>query len=162
MVEFQSEVDGTMAKRVRDYTEMLLDRVVRSGAPKRADKDKAELGIPPFDEFERTGEGAMPTIAEANWDRWEAGLRAEGRKQGVRQGRAQGRTEGRVGLISRQAALKFGPWTAERLSGLLDSLTARKDLDQVGDWIIECGNGEELLSRVSALHARAGNSQRPR
>ena len=126
-----------------------------------ADKAKAEPGIPPFDEFERTGEDAMPTIAEANWDRWEAGLRAEGRKQGVRQGRAQGRTEGRVGLISRQAALKFGPRTAERLSGLLDSLTARTDLDQVGDWIIECGSGEELLSRVSALHARAGNSQRP-
>ena len=111
----------------------------------------------------------MPTIAEANWDRWEAGLRAEGRKQGVRQGRAQGRiegrtegrTEGRVGLISRQVALKFGPRTAELLSGLLDGLTAREDLDQVGDWIIECGSGEELLSRVSALHARAGNSQHP-
>ena len=281
LVEFQSEVDGAMAKRVRDYTEMLLDRVVRSGAPKRegglpkvlpivvyngsdpwtapgqpsdwaplpsarmeqalaplqpqayhllvagspltsraqqaedwplmnrvsatvrlqrtetgglraqlreeavrfpgeanrafrqalhawaralwADKAKEEPGIPAFDEFERTGEEAMPTIAEANWDRWEAGLRAEGRKQGIRQGRAQGRTEGRtegrVGLISRQVALKFGPRTAERLSGLLNGLTARKDLDQVGDWIIECDSGEELLSRLSALRAKEGTKE---
>ena len=30
-------------------------------------------------------------------------------------------------------------------------------LDQVGDWIIECESGEELLSRVSALLAKGGN-----
>ena len=70
----------------------------------------------------------MPTIAEANWDRWEAGVRAEGVLQG------------RVSLISRQAALRFGVQTAERLSVLLNSLAEREELQQVGDWIIECGS----------------------
>ena len=120
-----------------------------------ADKTKGEPGFPPFEEFERTGEEAMPTIAEVNWDRWEAGLRAEGKEQGIRQGRVE---EG-ARVVKRLAALKFGPRTADRLSRLVDGLTARKELDQVGDWIIECGNGEELLSRVSALQAEAGNGQ---
>ena len=109
----------------------------------------------------------MPTIAEANWDRWEAGLRAEGKeqgirqgvRQGVRQGIRQGRVEGEARVVKRLAALKFGPKTAERLSSLVDSLTTRKALDQVGDWIIECDSGDELLSRVSALRAKGGNGQ---
>ena len=103
----------------------------------------------------------MPTIAELNWDRWEAGLRAEGKEQGIRQGVQQGIRQGRVEegarVVKRLAALKFGPGTAERLSRLVDRLTARKALDQVGDWIIECDGGDELLSRVSALKAEAGN-----
>ena len=113
----------------------------------------------------------MPTIAEANWDRWEAGLRAEGKEQGirqgvqqgiqqgVRQGVRQGRVEGEARVVKRLAALKFGPKTAERLSSLVDGLTTRKELDQVGDWIIECDSGDELLSRVSALRAKGGNGQ---
>ena len=285
LTEFQSEVDGQMAKRVREYTEMLLDRVVRSGARERdgglprvlpivvyngggpwtaagresdlaplpsermhqalaplqpqayrllsaggpltsgappaedwplmnrvsatvrlqraetgrlgkqlreeaqrfpggtnrafrqalhawaralwTDKTKGAPGFPTFDEFERTGEEAMPTIAELNWDRWEAGLRAEGKEQGIRQGVRQGvqqgirqgRVEEGVRVVKRLAALKFGPGTAERLSSLVDSLTERKELDQVGDWIIECDGGDELLSRVSALWAKGGNGQ---
>ena len=129
------------------------------------DKTNGAPGFPTFEEFERTGEEAMPTIAEANWDRWEAGLRAEGKEQGIRQGVQQGirqgvqqgRVEGEARVVKRLAALKFGPGTAERLSSLVDGLKARKALDQVGDWIIECGSGEELLSRVSALLAKAGN-----
>ena len=102
----------------------------------------------------------MPTIAEVNWDRWEAGLRAEGKeqgiRQGVRQGIQQGRVEGGARVVKRLAALKFGPRMAERLSSLVDSLRARKALDQVGDWIIECDSGDKLLSRVSALRAKGG------
>ena len=120
-----------------------------------ADKTKGAPGFPTFEDFERTGEEAMPTIAEANWDRWEAGLRAEGKEQGIRQGRVE---EG-ARVVKRLAALKFGPKTAERLSSLVDRLTARKALDQVGDWIIECDSGDELLSRVSALQATGGNGE---
>ena len=98
----------------------------------------------------------MPTIAEVNWDRWEAGLRAEGKEQGIRQGIRQGRVEGGARVVKRFAALKFGPRMAERLSSLVDSLRARKALDQVGDWIIECDSDDKLLSRVSALRAKGG------
>ena len=106
----------------------------------------------------------MPTIAEVNWDRWEAGLCAEGKEQGIRQGVRQGiqqgirqsRVEGGARVVKRLAALKFGPRMAERFSSLVDSLRAWKALDQMGDWIIECDSGDKLLSRVSALRAKGG------
>lgn len=87
----------------------------------------------------------MATVAEAAWDRWDARVRAEAFEQGMEQGGAR--------LIGRQAALKFGAGTAERLAGLLQGLTAQKDLDRVGDWILECGSSDEMLSRVSSLLA---------
>ena len=118
------------------------------------DKTKGAPGFPAFEEFEQTGAEAMPTIAELNWDRWEAGLRAEGKEQGMQQGRVEG-----CARLGRQASLRFGAWTGERLLRLMEELAGGEALDQVGDWIIECGSGEELLSRVSALRAKGGNGQ---
>ena len=120
-------------------------------------------GFPAFEELERKEEAVMATVAEAAWDRWDAKVRSEGFErgiaqgvergiaQGVERGVRQGRTEAGVRLLSRQAALKFDDGTAQRLAGLLDSLTAQDDLDRVGDWILECSDGDELLSCVSGL-----------
>ena len=72
-----------------------------------------------------------------------AGWVAEGREQGIEQGRSEERR-----LLCRQAALKFTPETAPRLSVLLERLTDPESLLQVGDWIIECATEEELLARV--------------
>ena len=91
----------------------------------------------------------MTTVAEAAWDRWEAKVLERGIAQGVERGIARGGAR----LINRLAALKFGTGTAERLSGLLEDLTEQDDLDSLGDWILECGSGDELLSRVSGLLA---------
>ena len=89
----------------------------------------------------------MTTVAEAAWDRWEAKVRAEGIEQGVERGVRRGGSR----LLIRQAALKFGAATAERLAGLLKNMTEQEELDRVGDWILECGSGGEFLSRVSSL-----------
>ena len=116
--------------------------------------------FPAFHELERTKGAIMTTVAEAAWDRWEAKVMAKGIKQGiergVRRGIAQGRAEGGMHLACRQAALKFGSATAERLAGLLEGLTEQEDLDRVGDWILQCDDGDELLSRVSSLPANRG------
>ena len=101
----------------------------------------------------------MATVAEAAWDRWDAKVRAEAFEQGVEQGMARGVAQGiesgfRQGgarLITRQAALKFGGGTAERLRGLLEGLRTQEDLDRVAGLILECGGSGELLSRVSSL-----------
>ena len=106
-------------------------------------------GFPAFEELEQTKGAVMATVAEAAWDRWEAKVRAEGVKQGVERGVRRGGLR----LISRQAALKFGAGTAERLAGLLEGLPEQEDLDKVGGWILECGSADELLSRVSGLLA---------
>ena len=76
-----------------------------------------------------------------------AGWVAEGREQGVEHGIEQGRGEERR-LLCRQAALKFTPETAPRLSVLLERLTDPERLVDVGDWIIECKTEEDLLARV--------------
>ena len=118
-----------------------------------SDRTGGGMGFPGFDDLEQDGEEAMTSLMHANWDRNDAKLCSEARKQGLRQGRVE---EG-VRLISRLAALKFGPRTSERLSGLLNGLNGREELDRVGDWIIKCDSGEELLKRVSALEANAGD-----
>ena len=86
----------------------------------------------------------MATILQTHW----ANLRAEERELGLARGRELGRADERV---RREAALKFGPGTAERLVDHLAGLTTREDLDRVGDWIIECESGDELLLRLQSI-----------
>ncbi len=112
-------------------------------------------GFPAFEELERTKGAVMATVAEAAWDRWDAKVRAEAFEQGIEQGVERGVRRGGARLISRLAALKFGAGTAERLAALLEGLTKQEDLDKVGDWVLECGDGDELLSRTSGLPAKS-------
>lgn len=122
------------------------------------EEDRSGVGslLPSFEELEQPEGGEMTTVFQANWMQWEAGVRAEERAQGIE----KGRTEEGKRLLGRLATAKFDTFTAERLSNLLEGRTAREDLDRVSDWIIECGTGEELLSRVSALRAHA-HTERP-
>lgn len=113
----------------------------------------AEAAFPSFEELEQEKESEMTTMLLARWERHDASVRAEG----VEQGRELGRTDERTRL-RRQAALKFGAGTAERLSDGLSTLVSREDLDRVGDWIIECESGEELLARVRSAVASEGGA----
>ena len=72
---------------------------------------------------------------------------AEGRVQGHAEGRVQGRVEGERALLCRLAARRFGDEVAEGLARLLAGW-ASEDLAHVGDWIVECASGDELLRRV--------------
>ena len=105
------------------------------------------------------GGGAMLAERVKEWtEQW---LR-EGREQGLEQGREQGlelglergiergRAEERA-LLCRQASRKFDAETAERLSGLLDRLSNPERLAEVGDWIIECRTGADLLDRAGRI-----------
>ena len=133
-----------------------------------ANETGAEAAFPSFEELEQEKQ-EMATILQAHW----ANLRAEERELGVAQGRelgvagrelgvaqgrelgvAQGRELGRADervRLRRQAALKFGTSTADRLADHLASLTTREDLDRVGDWIIECESSVDLLSRLQSI-----------
>ena len=51
-------------------------------------------------------------------------------------------------MLCRQTARKFDAATAERLSGVLNGLADAERLAEVGEWIIECGTGAELLDRA--------------
>ena len=60
----------------------------------------------------------------------------------------EGLTRGGRDLVCRQARLKFGTRTAERLARLLDDITDPEAIARIGDRIIQCETGEELLARA--------------
>ena len=104
-----------------------------------ANETGAEAAFPSFEELEQEKQ-EMATILQAHW----ANLRAAERESGRELGRADER-------IRRQAALKFGPGAADRLADHLAGLATREDLDRVGDWIIQCESGDELLLRLQSI-----------
>ena len=114
--------------------------------------------------FGSEGELSVQTSEEVNtmlaerveeWTReWVEKGREQGIEQGVEQGIEQGIEQGLAEerrLLCRLAGRKFGGETAGRLSGLLDGLAAPGLLAEVGEWIIDCDTGEDLLDRTSRM-----------
>ena len=73
----------------------------------------------------------------------------QGIERGIEQGIEQGRAEERA-LLCRQAAARFGTDTAERLSGVLAGIADPERLADVGEWLVRCETGEELLVRTES------------
>ena len=67
---------------------------------------------------------------------------------GVEEQKEQAHREGGATVVRRLARLKFGARTAERLSRMLDDITDPEAIARIGDGIIECETGEELLAQV--------------
>ena len=102
------------------------------------------LALPPLADYERMlaqekGAGEMTTLMEARLQEWHDNAIAQGVRQGLQQGQAD--------LLRRLAERRFDGETARRLSALLDGADADR-LIEVGDWIVECGSGDELLERL--------------
>lgn len=74
--------------------------------------------------------------------------RAAGHAEGRVEGQAEARAEQRA-LLCRQASRRFGAETAERLADLLAGVDDPARLAEVGDWIVVCTVGDELLDRCS-------------
>ena len=81
--------------------------------------------------------------------------RAEGRIEGFVEGLAEGRiesfVEGLAEIMRRQATRKFDAATAERLAERMAEIPDRDRALEIGEWIIECEDGDELLRRVEDL-----------
>ena len=99
------------------------------------------------------GEKNMATVSEVLAAEYRAKHEARGMERGIAQGMAQN-----LARLRRQAAIKFGLPTAQRLGELLGTAASTEQIDRVSDWIIECERGEQLLARVSAMAANGGNS----
>ena len=116
----------------------------------------AESALPTMDELEglegSKGGTEMTTVSQARLGKWFEEFRAENVAQGIQQERARG-----LARLRRQAAIKFGVQTAERLADLLGAAIAAEQMERVGDWIVECDRGEDLLARVSAMRANGGD-----
>ncbi len=85
------------------------------------------------------------------WTReWVQQGRAEGREQGRTEGREQGRAAERS-LLHRQAARKFDTTTADRLATAIADVSDPERLSKVGESIIDCRTGSELLEHVRSI-----------
>ena len=73
--------------------------------------------------------------------------------QGRAEGRTEGQAEGQAELMRRLAARKFDAATAERLAERLAEIADPERLVEVGEWLLECEHGDELLERVAGLCA---------
>ena len=88
---------------------------------------------------ERVAEWPKPYIRQG---------REEGRKKGRKEGREEGREEGIARermLLLRQAAARFGATTADRLAGALAAEADPERLADIGEAIVRCATGDELL-----------------
>ena len=74
---------------------------------------------------------------------------AERRREYQETYREEGRKEGREALRG-MAERKFGAAVAERLAPVLAG-SGTEGMAAVGDWIIDCATGEELLTRLDSL-----------
>ena len=77
---------------------------------------------------------------------------AEWRRPYIRQGREEGRREGiehERELLRRQAAARFGLATADCLAAAIGAQTDPQRLMEVGEAIVRCATGNELLREVA-------------
>ena len=93
-------------------------------------------------------------------------LRRVGRGLGVREGtgpddtpwlrmeRQESRVEGERALLVRLAARRFDAGTGERLAALLARIDDAARLTEIGEMIVDCATGAELLARAEAHGSR--------
>ena len=73
-------------------------------------------------------------------------------EENFRQGRMEGMAEGMErerALLLRQVRRRFGADVSEALSGLIKGMEDPDRLTEVGDWVVDCATGRELLNRAS-------------
>ena len=58
-------------------------------------------------------------------------------------------------MLSRLAARKFGAGTATRLEALLERIDDPERFVRIGEDVIDCATGAELLARVEGAAGRA-------
>ena len=116
-----------------------------------------------LDRMEQAGEVLkMGSLAADRWmernRKREARVSARAMERGMERGLTQGHERGRAEgleferrLLRRQAARRFGTDTGERLSALLAGVSERERLAAVGDAIIDCGTGAELLAAARRI-----------
>ena len=92
---------------------------------------------------------AEQSILARNTDRW---LERYGREV-FADGRREGHTDGRREVIVRLAARRFGADIGRRLGGRLENIDDPGLLDRVGDLIVDCETGDQLLASIDRAGA---------
>ena len=123
----------------RAFAELTMRMVARSATA----RDHPELATALRAAEEAGGLSAMGAVLGDRIDAYvEAGV-ARGRAEGLEQGLERERE-----ILSRQAERKFGAEAGARLAALLAEVADPERLAAVGDLVIDCADGAELLARA--------------
>ena len=146
--QFAGPAEAAMRRVLHVWTGALL-----------ADMGGVDPALPALAELEGLEGGTeMATVSQALLGKWYQDVRAEHVAEGIEQERSRS-----LARLRRQAAIKFGAQTAERLSALLGAALAPNQLerleDRASDWIMECERGEDLLARISAFVGNGGSGR---
>ena len=95
------------------------------------------------------GEGDLDAMGSLLAERIDEYVETRSLKRGLEQGLEQERV-----LLSRQAARKFDARTAARLAALLDGVADPERLAEIGEQVIDCATGAELLARAERAAGR--------
>ena len=91
--------------------------------------------------------GASRTTLKERFKAMHDTFRAEGEERGLEEGLGQGLERERQ-LLVRLTGRKFGTHVAEAVAGLLAGIDNPDRLQDVGEWIVDCNLGSELLARL--------------
>ena len=135
----------------RAFAELTLGMVERSAAARTHPELTSALRAA----AETGGLNAMGSVLARRIDEYietsiEAGVeaRVEARVEGrLVEARAQALAEARA-MLSRQAERKFGAGAGARLAALLAEIADPERLAEIGDLVIDCADGAELLARA--------------
>ena len=130
-------VVDTLRERLRDSDDAELGRAFAEWVwrlAKRLVPEESEEPLPM-----RTTLEDMRMTLEERVAQWPKQWFQDGLEQGLEHERA---------LLLRQTTSRFGPDTAEHLSGTLARTADPERLADIGDWLVRCDTGEEFLARV--------------
>ena len=130
--------DAGLRRALTDWVLEIAQRLVPGGA-----------GLGP----EMTLEDVRMTLVE-RVSEWPKQWIREGRQEGLREGRQEGLAHERE-LLRRQAVSRFGADTAERLAGMLGDIADPERLAEVGEWLVCCETGDEVLARLDSAGSDA-------
>ena len=131
-----SAMGSLLARRIDEYVETRVKTGIEAGIAREVEGAVA-----------RELESAVARELESAVARTRAETLEQGLEQGLERGLEQGLERERA-LLSRQAARKFGAGTGARLAALLAGLADPGRLAEIGDLVVDCADGAELLARA--------------
>lgn len=90
-----------------------------------------------------------PMLAE-RIQAWTQQWKQEGFEQGLERGLEQGERQTYIRLTH----MRFGAAVADRLTLLLVDIHSSEQLAQIGEWVVQCSSGTELLIQAGSLRAQ--------
>ena len=94
----------------------------------------------------------MTTVTQARFREWQRNHGERHQARGLRKGIEQERRRN-VAVMRRQAAIKFGAQTADRLATILGTNPTAERMERASVAVMECDSGAELLARCSEAGA---------